>query len=242
MVDKQITELTAGIAITDTDIFLTRQAGSEDVQVTGAQIKTYAQSGLGTIATQASDNVAITGGAISGITDLAIADGGTGASDTAGAKANLGFMTDTIDDASPQLGGDLDVNGNDIISVSNGDINITPNGTGRSVITGLSAPLLLNAQTGTTYTPVLADACKLITLDNAAGITLTVPANASVAYEVGTQINLYQKGAGQVTVAGDGGVTVRTAQTLLLRGQYSLASLVKIASDEWVLIGDLEAV
>jgi hypothetical protein len=47
--------------------------------------------GLGTIATQAADNVAITGGAISGITDLAIADGGTGASTVDGARANLGF-------------------------------------------------------------------------------------------------------------------------------------------------------
>jgi len=46
--------------------------------------------GLGTIATQAANNVAITGGSISGITDLAVADGGTGASDAAGARTNLG--------------------------------------------------------------------------------------------------------------------------------------------------------
>lgn len=241
MADKQITELTAGTALSDSNVFLCRQAGSEDVQVTASQIKTYAQGGLGSIISQDSDNVTITGGTISGITDLAVTDGGTGASDAAGAKTNLGFMTDLSDDTTPQLGGDLDINGQDIISVSNGDINITPHGTGRSVVNGLSAPLLLNAQTGTSYTFVLADACKLVTFENASPITVTVPANASVAYTIGTQINLYQKGAGKVTVVGDGGVTVNTSQTLSLRAQNALASLIKIAGDEWVLIGDLES-
>ena len=47
--------------------------------------------GLGTIATQAADNVTITGGSLTGITDIAIADGGTGASDVASARSNLGL-------------------------------------------------------------------------------------------------------------------------------------------------------
>jgi hypothetical protein len=51
--------------------------------------------GLGTIATQASNSVTITGGSISGITDLAVADGGTGASDAATARTNLGVAIGT---------------------------------------------------------------------------------------------------------------------------------------------------
>lgn len=46
--------------------------------------------GLGTIATQAANNVSITGGSVTGITDLAVTDGGTGASDAATARTNLG--------------------------------------------------------------------------------------------------------------------------------------------------------
>ena len=52
-------------------------------------------SGLGTMSTQAANNVSITGGSITGITDLAIADGGTGASTAANARTNLGLVIGT---------------------------------------------------------------------------------------------------------------------------------------------------
>ena len=63
--------------------------------------------GLGSIATQASNNVSITGGSVSGITDLAVADGGTGASTAANARTNLGLVigTDVAPVASPALTG-----------------------------------------------------------------------------------------------------------------------------------------
>jgi hypothetical protein len=101
--------------------------------------------------------------------------------------------------------------------------------------------LTLNAQTGTTYTLVLTDAHKLITLSNASAITLTVPTNASVAFDIGDQVNLLQLGAGQVTVSG-AGVTFRSeGSKLKLKAQYAAATLVKIGTDEWVLLGNTAA-
>jgi hypothetical protein len=101
--------------------------------------------------------------------------------------------------------------------------------------------LTLNAQTGTTYTLVLTDSAKFVTLSNASAITLTVPTNASVAFPTGTQINIMQLGAGQVTISG-AGVTLRSAGSKLkTSAQYAVATLVKIATDEWVAIGSLSA-
>jgi hypothetical protein len=47
---------------------------------------------------------------------------------------------DIVNDTTPQLGGDLDVNGNSLVSTSNGDITFTPDGTGKVVISGLNYP------------------------------------------------------------------------------------------------------
>lgn len=108
------------------------------------------------------------------------------------------------------------------------------------VLVGDLEPLgqTINAQSGTTYAPVIGDAWKLITLSNASAITVTIPANASVAYPVGTHIDLMQLGAGQVTVAITSD-TLRSTPTAKLRAQYSMATLIKIASSTWVISGDM---
>lgn len=98
-----------------------------------------------------------------------------------------------------------------------------------------------NAQTGTTYTLVLSDAGKMVTLTNASAITLTIPTNASVAFPINTRIDLLQYGAGQVTVGGAGVTIYSSGSKLKLTGQYSGASLWKKATDTWVLIGDIAA-
>jgi hypothetical protein len=96
-----------------------------------------------------------------------------------------------------------------------------------------------NAQAGTSYTLAIADAGRLVTLNNAAAITLTIPTNTAVAFPVGTRIDLVQYGAGQVTVGGSG-VTIRSSGSKLkLAGQYSGATLWKKATNEWLLIGDI---
>jgi hypothetical protein len=107
---------------------------------------------------------------------------------------------------------------------------------------GLNETIPLNAQTGTTYTLAVGDAGELVTLANASAITLTVPTNASVPFAIGTQITITRAGSGSLTVAGAGGVTVNSADGFLkLRAQWSSATLIKIDTNSWILIGDLSA-
>jgi hypothetical protein len=103
-----------------------------------------------------------------------------------------------------------------------------------------TAQIALNAQTGTSYTAVLGDDGDLVTLDNGSAITFTVPPNSSVAFGIGTQINIMQLGAGQVTITAGAGVTLRSAGSKLkTNGQYAVATCCKIATDTWVVIGNL---
>lgn len=101
----------------------------------------------------------------------------------------------------------------------------------------------INAQTGTSYTLVLTDGqAKVVTMTNAAANTLTVPANASVAFPVGTYITVIQGGAGQTTISAAGGVTLSSyAGALKISGQYAGAALIKAATDTWYVIGGLSA-
>lgn len=99
-----------------------------------------------------------------------------------------------------------------------------------------------NAQTGTTYTLVIGDAGKHVALSNASAITLTVPTNASVAFIVGTEIDISQQGAGKVTVAAAGGVTINSdSGNLSLATQYVGGTLKKTDTDTWTLYGKLIA-
>ena len=102
--------------------------------------------------------------------------------------------------------------------------------------------IAINAQTGTTYTTVLTDDGKLVTCDNASAIALTIPPNSSVAYGIGTQINIMQLGAGEVTITAGAGVTLRSdGSKLKTNAQYAVATCAKIASDTWVVVGNLKA-
>mgnify|MGYP000961493886 CR=1 FL=1 len=98
-----------------------------------------------------------------------------------------------------------------------------------------------NAQTGTTYTLVIDDDHKLVSCSNSSAITLTIPTNESVAFPVGTQILILQKGTGQVTISKATGVTVNSVNGANKTvAQYSMAGLIKLATDTWILFGDLE--
>ena len=127
--------------------------------------------------------------------------------------------------------------GQNSLEVADGDVEITDQLT---VSGGLVAPLQINAQTGTTYTFVLADAGKMVTSSNGSAQTLTVPPNSSVAYATGTQIIVQAIGSGTATLAEGSGVTINSKDSNKeIDGQWAAATLIKTATDAWSLIGAL---
>ena len=130
-------------------------------------------------------------------------------------------------------------------SATDGNLVVFDGTTGKLIKDGGAPPdptkVSINAQSGTTYTLILADAGKLVTLTNASAITLTVPTHAAVAYPVGTVIALAQLGAGLVSIAGASGVTINGAApgSDALAGQWAAATLTKLATDTWLLSGGL---
>lgn len=97
----------------------------------------------------------------------------------------------------------------------------------------------INEQT-VSYELVLTDEGKIIEMNVGAANTLTIPANADVAFEVGTVIMIVQIGTGQVNVIPAGGVVIRSSGSKTKTyGQYSSLMLYKRAANLWVLTGDL---
>lgn len=82
---------------------------------------------------------------------------------------------------------------------------------------------------------------SLIEVSSSSATTVTIPADASLSFPVGTSIDILQTGTGQVTIAGAGGVTVNSTPGLKLRTQWSSATLFKRAANTWVVYGDLTA-
>ena len=114
----------------------------------------------------------------------------------------------------------------------------------------LTSPLInlgINTQTSTTFTPALDDNGKLVTLNNASAITVSIPTNASVAFPTGAQINFaWITGAGQPTIeaASSGTTTILstggTTTAPKLRIANSTATCVKLSTDTWIVMGDIE--
>ncbi len=106
------------------------------------------------------------------------------------------------------------------------DANITPT-------TGI------NTQTGTTYTLALPDAEGIVEMNNGAANVLTIPTNASVAYDIGTIMSITQFGAGVTTVTGDTGVTVNgvSAGGAAINNRYEGVSIYKRGTNEWIMQG-----
>jgi hypothetical protein len=81
----------------------------------------------------------------------------------------------------------------------------------------------------------------LIEVDSVSATTVTIPAEASVNFPVGSTLDIIQVGTGQVTIAGASGVTVNSTPGLKLRAQWSSVTLLKRGSDSWIVFGDTSA-
>ena len=81
----------------------------------------------------------------------------------------------------------------------------------------------------------------IIEISKGSAATLTIPADSTVNYPVGTTLDVIQTNSGQVTIAGAGGVTVNATPGLKLRTQWSSATLLKRAANTWLVFGDLTA-
>lgn len=171
---------------------------------------------------------------------LPIAQGGTAAITAPLALAALG---------APAIAGDLGgtsaaptVTGTHLgtaLPINQGGTGQTTAAAALAALGGTTPNVTVTTQAGTTYTFILADADTVVEATAASAATFTLPLNASVAYPVGTILTAVQGGAGKVSFAA-GGTTMTSPGSLVgTRAQWSTISALKIATDSWVLSGDL---
>jgi hypothetical protein len=126
-----------------------------------------------------------------------------------------------------------------------GDVTLTGTQTlTNKTLTDPKINLAFDAETAS-YTAVLANNGQVVTMDNASANNFSIPTNASVAFPIGTQINVLQIGAGQTTIQAvtSGTTTIQStgasAAAPKLRARYSAATCLKAATDTWYVFGDI---
>lgn len=101
----------------------------------------------------------------------------------------------------------------------------------------VSLNLTLNAKTGS-YTLIASDVNKLVTVNSASAATITVPNGV---FSVGEQINVAALGDGLVTIDSDGTTVLQATPGTVLRTKYSSATIICIATNTFLIVGDLSA-
>ncbi len=173
----------------------------------------------------------LTGGGTSGTVTVGILSGTT---------SNLGAVQ--LSDSTSSTSTTLAATANAVKTAF--DLATTANATATTANATANAALpkviSFNAQTGTTYTLVAADATKLVSASNASPITVTVPPSV---FSVGQYVDLYQLGVGQVTFAQGAGVTIRSAGAVStapkITRQFGAVTIICTASNEFLIVGGI---
>lgn len=178
-----------------------------------------------------------------------VLDLGLVASFTSASYQHTGLVRDASDNTWKLFSGVIDEPGTTINfgqaiydTLKLGSLEATENISGVNITaTGVSdIRIPANTQTAS-YELALSDVGKVVEMNVASSNNLTVPPNSTAAWPVGSQVTILQTGSGQTTIVAGSGVTVNGTPGLKLRAQWSAATLVKRATDTWVVLGDLAA-
>jgi len=112
---------------------------------------------------------------------------------------------------------------------------------GTQTLEGVPSRTPIIQKTASYTLSALTERDDLIEMASGSAMTLTIPADSTLDFPIGTSLDVLQTSTGQVTIAGAGGVTVNSTPGLKLRTTWSSATLFKRAANTWVVYGDLTA-
>lgn len=184
-------------------------------------------------------------GALAGTEPIETVQGGNSVKTTLGAVAALApsalpsILVESGSSAKiSALGAAAALAGTELVAIVQGGVTLqtTPQAIANLATIGGS----VNQSASTSYTFALSDAATYLQFTSGSAVTATIPTNASVAFAIGAEIDIEQNGAGVVTFSAAGGVTLRSNSGLVAtNGQYAVATLKKVATNTWTLLGNL---
>ena len=235
MANKKVSELTSYSSVLSTDyIVIDRPAGTANTQLSA--VAAYILS-LPLTATTLADN---------SVTNVKMADNSVSTAEISARSVTTGKIAlSAITSA--------ELADSSVSTIKLVDSCITPAKLSASIVnpygglkidsvSGLTVETKIHPDITTSSTLGLSASNRIVGVSSANAITISVPTDSTTNYDIGTNIVVYQKGTGQVTLSAAAGVTMLSnSSKVKLTGQYSSAALFKLASNSWLLGGDLTA-